>query len=275
MYSTLTHADDIQHGNLKVHDSWARATIGLSKTGVAYLTVMNQGATADQLIGASTSVAERAALHTHIMDEEGIMKMRPVEAVEVPAGGNVELEPGGLHIMLTGVYKPLKSGEHFPLTLTFEQAGKVEITVHVADIAAGAIDHGTESHQSHEMGEAQAHQHGQMTEVTDDKTATGAAVAQTAPQQVIEVRIEDRKVVAPRKAIQITEGDVVELRWTSDERVELHLHGYDLKIDVRPDEPATMVIEAHATGRFPITSHGWGEGGHGHDAMTYLEVYPD
>jgi hypothetical protein len=101
-----------------------------------------------------------------------------------------------------------------------------------------------------------------------------AAIAQDGPQRVIDVRIENRKVVAPREAIRITEGDVIELRWTSDEPVELHLHGYDLEAHVRPDEPAAMVIEAHATGRFPITSHGWGEGGHGHDALTYLEVYP-
>jgi len=102
-----------------------------------------------------------------------------------------------------------------------------------------------------------------------------AAVAQEAPQQVIEVRIEHRKVVAPSGTIRITEGDVIELLWTSDEPVELHLHGYDLEIQVHPDRPAAMVIEAHATGRFPITSHGWGEGGHGHDALTYLEVVPD
>ena len=101
-----------------------------------------------------------------------------------------------------------------------------------------------------------------------------AAVAQDSPQQVIEARIENRKVVEPSEAIRITEGDVIELRWTSDEAVELHLHGYDLELEVRPGEPAAMVIEAHATGRFPITSHGWGEGGHGHDALTYLEVYP-
>ena len=101
-----------------------------------------------------------------------------------------------------------------------------------------------------------------------------AAVAQDAPRRVIEVRIENREVVAPGAAIRITEGDVIELVWTSDEATELHLHGYDLEIHVGPDEPATMVIEAYATGRFPITSHGWGEGGHGHDALIHLEVYP-
>ncbi len=101
-----------------------------------------------------------------------------------------------------------------------------------------------------------------------------AAVAQAAPQQVIEVRIENRRVVAPAEVIRITEGDEIELIWTSDEATELHLHSYDLEIQVRPDKPVTMVIEAYATGRFPITSHGWGEGDHGHDALTYLEVYP-
>jgi len=101
-----------------------------------------------------------------------------------------------------------------------------------------------------------------------------AVVAQDASQRAIEVRIENRQVVAPGEAIRITEGDVIELVWTSDEPVELHLHGYDLEIQVRPDKPTTMIIEAYATGRFPITSHGWGEGGHGHDALTYLEVYP-
>lgn len=108
--------------------------------------------------------------------------------------------------------------------------------------------------------------------------APGALVRTTAAEEaarkVIDVRIENRKVIAPLDAIKITEQEVIELRWTSDEASKLHLHGYDLEAQVRPGEPATMVIKAHATGRFPITSHGWGEGGHGHHALTYLEVHP-
>ena len=100
-----------------------------------------------------------------------------------------------------------------------------------------------------------------------------AAVAQDGPRRMIEVRIENRKVVAFSGAIRITEGDVIELRSTSDEAVELHFHGYDLTLHVRPEEPAAMVIEAYATGRFPITSHSWGAGRHGHDALIYLEVH--
>jgi hypothetical protein len=109
-------------------------------------------------------------------------------------------------------------------------------------------------------------------------TLVRGVVAQEASPRVIEVRIEKREVVARQEAIRITQGDVIELRWSSDEAVELHLHGYDIELHVGPDEPAAMAIEAFAAGRFPITSHGWGGGGDsggGHDALTYLEVYPD
>lgn len=100
------------------------------------------------------------------------------------------------------------------------------------------------------------------------------ALAQDTGKKSIEVRIEKRHVVGDQQTIRVTEGETVELRWTSDETVEVHLHGYDLKAEPRPGEPAVMAFEAYAAGRFPITSHGWGDGGHGHDALTYLEVYP-
>jgi hypothetical protein len=102
----------------------------------------------------------------------------------------------------------------------------------------------------------------------------GQAVGQGSAPRVIEVRIEKRKVVAPKRAIRITENETVELRWSSDEVVKLHLHGYDRELTVRPGIPASMPITGRATGRFPITSHGWGQGDHGHHALTYLEVHP-
>ena len=100
------------------------------------------------------------------------------------------------------------------------------------------------------------------------------ASAQDDGKRTIEVRIENRHVAADMRTIRITEGETVELRWTSDEAVELHLHGYDLKAEARPGAPAVMTFEAYAAGRFPVTNHGWGDGGHGHDALTYLEIYP-
>ena len=92
--------------------------------------------------------------------------------------------------------------------------------------------------------------------------------------RVVDVRIEKRKVVAPKGAIRVSEQDLITLRFSSDETVKLHLHGYDKELEVAPGKPAVMSLTAHATGRFPITSHGWGHSGHGHHALTYLEVYP-
>jgi hypothetical protein len=98
--------------------------------------------------------------------------------------------------------------------------------------------------------------------------------ARDGAKQVVEIKIEARKVVAPVGAIKLTQGNAVELHWNSDEQVELHIHGYNLELTVVAGEPGILEFDAHASGRFPITSHGWGKGGHSHDALTYLEVYP-
>ena len=74
--------------------------------------------------------------------------------------------------------------------------------------------------------------------------------------------------------IKVGEGDRVELTWVSDESVELHLHGYDIEVQVGTDAPAVMTFAAFATGRFPVTSHGFSGDSHGHDTVLYLEVHP-
>jgi hypothetical protein len=91
----------------------------------------------------------------------------------------------------------------------------------------------------------------------------------------IELVISERKVQREEKTIRLTQGDSVELVWQSDEAAELHLHGYDISFEVSPETPAVVTFEAHATGRFPVTSHGFGgHEGHGHEALLYIEVYP-
>ena len=90
----------------------------------------------------------------------------------------------------------------------------------------------------------------------------------------IEIRIENRKLVGDR-VIRLTQGQRVEIVWITDEAAELHMHGYDIRIEISPDGPAEMAFTAHATGRFPVTSHGFGdERGHGHDTLAYIEVHP-
>ena len=127
-------ANDYRLGDLAIDHPWARAA-GASANGAAYMVISTSGATPDQLIGVSAPIAEKAELHTHIMEGD-VMRMRPVKAIEVNVGEPATLKPGGLHVMLIGLKAPLKEGEQFPLTLTFEKAGSV--TVEVAVEAAGA-----------------------------------------------------------------------------------------------------------------------------------------
>ena len=88
--------------------------------------------------------------------------------------------------------------------------------------------------------------------------------------------IVEREIASGAEGLRVNEGDRVELVWRSDEDVTLHLHGYDIKLAVTAGEPAVMQVDAHVSGRFPISSHGYG-GGHDHGArpLAYLEVYPD
>jgi len=91
----------------------------------------------------------------------------------------------------------------------------------------------------------------------------------------IDLVISERKVQREERTIRVTQGESVELVWQSDETAELHLHGYDISFEVSPEAPAIVTFQAHATGRFPITSHGFGgQKGHGHEALIYIEVYP-
>lgn len=103
-------------------------------------------------------------------------------------------------------------------------------------------------------------------------TLSWMASTQNSPQRAIDIQIEKRKVISLIEQIQATKGERIQLRWTSDEPVKLHLRGYALEIDVRPGESATMTVEAYATGRFPITIQGSAGGVRGRDVLIYLEV---
>lgn len=130
----LAQAHDYTLDGLRIGHPWARASAGAAPTGAAYFALENRGGEPDRLVSASTPAAERAELHTHL-HENGVMKMRPVEGgIELPAGGQVLLAPGGLHVMLMGLKAPLKEGERFPLTLTFEKAGELQVEVAVEPI---------------------------------------------------------------------------------------------------------------------------------------------
>ncbi len=141
-------AADIQVGQIMIHDPWARASLGASATSAAYMTIEVTGDRPDRLIGAASPIAKHAQLHAEVMDN-GVAKMRPVDAVEVAPGTPTVLAPGGLHIMLMGVQGKLIEGQTLPLELTFETAGKIELEVPIRSMTGGmgpGMDHGQHGH---------------------------------------------------------------------------------------------------------------------------------
>lgn len=129
--ATSFAADD----GIRVSEAWARATPGLAKTGAIYLSITNAGNAPDRLIAASTPVAEKAELHRMTVTN-GVMEMRPLDAVILEPGKSVVLAPNGNHIMLIGLKAALKEGDTLLLTLTFEHADKQEVIVSVTKIGA-------------------------------------------------------------------------------------------------------------------------------------------
>jgi hypothetical protein len=99
--------------------------------GAAYMTIRG-GSEADRLIRAESDVAEVIELHT-VENDGGVMKMRPVEGIDVPAGGEVQLAPGGFHVMLINLKRELKPGDTVALTLQFEKAGAVSVEASVRE----------------------------------------------------------------------------------------------------------------------------------------------
>lgn len=119
-----------------IDSAWSRSTADIEAgTGIVYMTIVNTGDQADTLLAAKTPVASAAEFHIHVQDANGVMRMRMVDGgrIEVPAGGTVVLEPGGLHIMLINLARPLDAGETYPLTLKFALAGEVTLTIPVSD----------------------------------------------------------------------------------------------------------------------------------------------
>lgn len=136
-----SHAHEFEVGKLLIVHPWARATAPGAPVAGVFVTLDNSAGDADRLVGGETAVAERLELHTMKMDN-GVMKMRKVDAIDVPAKGTQKLAPGGLHIMLFGLKAPLKEGEQFTVTLQFKKAGKVPVKVKVEALGAAAPAHG-------------------------------------------------------------------------------------------------------------------------------------
>lgn len=119
-------------GALRILDARAHAPDEVGNRGAVYMTLEATGAESDRLLGAATPFAEKAELHSFWL-EGCFVHRRAVEAIEFAAGGRTVLDPGGPHILLSGLRRELVEGRTIPLTLTFEKAGTVDIEVPVRD----------------------------------------------------------------------------------------------------------------------------------------------
>ena len=145
--SAAVHAADME-----IVQPWARVTPG-AHTGAVYFTLHNRGAQSDRLMSGTTPMAPRAELHSSI-EENGVMRMEKIDAVEVNAGGSVPFQPSGMHVMLFGLDPSAAPGKTMPVTLHFEHAGDIQVNVPIlapgtpppapppeADPQGGAMDH--------------------------------------------------------------------------------------------------------------------------------------
>lgn len=133
---TTARAGDVQVGDLTIAHAMTRAGLP-NRPMAAYMTISNAGAEDDRLISASSTSFKAIELHT-VKEESGVFKMLPLEVIDIPAGATAELKSGGMHLMLFGATEPHRAGDSFPVTLQFEKAGAVEVTVKVGKKGHGA-----------------------------------------------------------------------------------------------------------------------------------------
>jgi hypothetical protein len=132
-------------GGITTSGAWARTSPMVAGAGAANVTIQNGGSAADALVGARSTVAKSTEVHeTYALESampgqstgmggSPMMGMRRIDRVEIPAGGTLELKPGGYHIMLIELTQPLEVGQQIEITLVFEKAGEVRVTAEVRE----------------------------------------------------------------------------------------------------------------------------------------------
>jgi copper(I)-binding protein len=136
----LAFAVPAAHAQVEVENPWSRATAPGAKVAAGYMVVRNKSSAPDRLVGASSAAARKMETHVTVRDGE-VMRMREVTGYEIPAGGTLELKPGGAHLMFVDVRQPFKEGDRIPVTLRFEKAGEKTVEFHVGRLGPPAAHH--------------------------------------------------------------------------------------------------------------------------------------
>jgi periplasmic copper chaperone A len=135
-YTTL--ARDFTTGAVTIEHPWSRTTPDGAEVASGYLSIKNVGDSPDRLVSATAEIAGHTGIHQMSMSD-GMMQMRELtEGLAIPAQGSVTFEPASYHLMFEGLKRPLKEGETFSGTLTFEKAGTVSVTFDVKGLGASS-----------------------------------------------------------------------------------------------------------------------------------------
>jgi copper(I)-binding protein len=138
LFTSTVRAEEVKAGDLVISQAWSRATPNGAKIAGGYLTIENKGATPDRLVGGSGDIAARVEIH-EMATKDGVMTMRPLDqGLTIEPGKTVKLAPGGYHLMMFDLKGPFKQGDKVPVTLQFEKAGKVTLSLDVQGVGAQA-----------------------------------------------------------------------------------------------------------------------------------------
>jgi periplasmic copper chaperone A len=144
LFATAAFAKDYKVGALEIDNPWSRATPKGTRTAAGYVVIKNTGSTIDHLIGGALAGHASAQVHETVKDG-GVMKMRAVAGgLEIKPGETVELKPGSFHLMFTDLKAPLVKGQTVKGTLSFENAGPVDVEFAIEGMGASAasdMDH--------------------------------------------------------------------------------------------------------------------------------------
>jgi periplasmic copper chaperone A len=144
LFATAAFPKDYKLGTLEIDHPWSRATPKGARTAAGYLVIKNTGSTTDHLMGGALAGVASGQVHETV-NEGGLMKMRPVSGgLEIKPGETVELKPGSFHLMFTNLKAPLVKGQTVKGTLTFENAGTVDVDFGIEGMGASAasdMDH--------------------------------------------------------------------------------------------------------------------------------------
>ena len=128
--SFLALSPILSAGQIVISDAYARSAGPLAKAGAAYMKIMNHSDESDRLIGVQSDIAKKTELHTHLKDDNGVIRMvRIDEGIEIGSMKEHRLVRGGQHIMFMGLKEPFKTGKIIPVTLFFEIAGEVGVEI--------------------------------------------------------------------------------------------------------------------------------------------------